>query len=56
MNIASKARAVALIATATPLLALSAAAAPMSSPLMLRDAVAPSADTILGRSGTIFNS
>ena len=51
MNIASKALAVALIATATPLLALSAAAAPMSSPLMLRDAVAPSAETVQFRQG-----
>ena len=51
MKIASKALAVALMATATPLLALSATAAPMSSPLMLRDAVAPSAETVQFRQG-----
>ena len=51
MKIASKALAFALIATATPLLALSAGAAPMSSPLMLRDAVAPSAETVQFRQG-----
>jgi BA14K-like protein len=46
MTITSKVLAVALMTAAAPLLILSATAAPMSSPLMLRDAVAPAAETV----------
>jgi hypothetical protein len=46
MTIVSKVLAVALMTAAAPLLVLSATAAPISSPLVLRHAVAPAAETV----------
>jgi len=53
MTIASKVLAVALMTAAAPLLVLSATAAPISSPLVLRDAIAPAAETVQFRGARV---
>jgi BA14K-like protein len=51
MKIASKVLAVMLMTAAAPLLVVPATAAPISSPVVLRDAVAPAAETVQFRGG-----
>lgn len=53
MQTASKVLVLALMAAAAPSLVVSAAAAPLSAPLMLRDAVAPAAETVQFRGARV---